>query len=308
MKHSFTKINTFVAVVELGSIKAASEKLDLDPSTVSRQLSTLEAELDVLLIRRSTRKLNITRVGRKIFEHYKTVLEQLQQVEEACEGAHRQNDIFITMPGGYGHYAVMPLIQDYLAAEPHVRIHVDWSDERRDMIAGGIDVGIRGGHLPSDKVVAVALAELKLSFIASPKVLKRHGGPETFEDLNCFPWIKLNAPGKSKLPPLRNGYQLNTDLVTNIPLTVSNQEAAIEAVMRGLGIAVVERVAVAEQLDRGELVELFADTIHPVGYYWLYIPEGRRIQPHIRAFYHYLIEHLREQAITQGQGSLSNTR
>lgn len=308
MKHSFTKINTFVAVVELGSIKAASEKLDLDPSTVSRQLSTLEAELDVLLIRRSTRKINITRVGRKIFEHYKTVLEQLQQVEEACKGADRQNDIFITMPSGYGHYAVMPLIQDYLAAESHVRIHVDWSDERRDMIAGGIDVGIRGGHLPSDKVVAVALSELKLSFIASPKVLKRHGGPKTFEDLNGFPWIKFNVPGKSKLPPLRNGYQINTDLVTNIPLTVSNQEAAIEAVVRGLGIAVVERVAVAEQLDRGELVELFAETIHPAGYYWLYIPEGRRIQPHIRAFYHYLIKHLREQSVTQGQGSLSNTR
>ncbi|MBB3061503.1 LysR family transcriptional regulator [Microbulbifer rhizosphaerae] len=294
MEHSFAKIKTFVAVVEFGSIKAASEKMDLDPSTVSRQLSGLERDLGLLLIRRSSRKLNITRVGHRIFEHYKAVLDQLKQVDEICQGAERQNDIYMTMPCSFGNCAVMPLMQEYIAQNPHIRVHVDWSDEQRDLISDHIDVGIRGGFLQSDNLVAVKLEELKLSFVASPKVFQRHPPPDRFEDLVLLPWIKINAPGKSKLPPLQGGYSLNTSLICNTPLSVSGQEAAIEAATRGLGVAVVERVAVAQRLESGELVELFPESILPLGHYWLYVPEGRWMQPHVRAFTRYLIDNLRQ--------------
>lgn len=293
MEHSFAKIKTFVSVVELGSIKAASEKLDLDPSTVSRQLSTLESELGLLLVRRSSRKLSITRIGNRIFEHYKAALNELKHVEEACLGADLQNDIYLTMPASFGNFSVMPLVQEYIATHPHTRIHVDWSDEQRDLILDNIDIGIRGGHLQNDNMVAVKLSELNLSFVASPKVLMRHNSPSTFQDLVHLPWIKINSPGKTRLPPLKDGYALNTELITNIPLTVNSQDAAIEAVTRGLGIAVVERIALARQIKSGELVELFPGSILPMGYYWLYKPEGRWIQPHVREFSQYLIDHLR---------------
>ena len=292
-EHSISKIRTFLAVVKLGSIRAASESLDLDPSTVSRQLSSLENDLGVLLVRRSNRKLAITAIGQKISDHYSIVIQQLAEVDELTRTMDITKDIYMTIPAVFCNHVIMQYIQSYIAENPSVHIHIDWSDEKRNPIEAKIDLGIRGGYIDSDNIVAQKLTELKLAFIASPNMLKRYPPLNDFNDIEKLPWIKINQPGKDALPPLRKGYQLNIDEITNIPVSVNSQEAAIGAANSGLGIAIVERLAVKQAFDAGTLIELFPDTILPIGHYWLYKPDGRWLQPHVREFSDYLINNLR---------------
>ncbi len=295
MEHSISKIKIFTTIVERGSIKSASAQLNLDSSTVSRQLSSLENDLGLLLVRRSTRKLSVTAIGKQIFKYYKTVTEELKKVEKLCNMTDLPRDIHLTIPQIFGSYAVMPLIQDYIEQHPHIRIHVDWSDLRRDLVESNFDIGIRGEKLDSENIVALALSELKLCFIASPKLLKRYHPVKSFVDLVKLPWIRINFQNRpcSKLPPLKKGFHLNVNDITEVPLTVNSQEAAIKAVQSGIGITIVERVAVEAQIEQSKLLELFPDSIESLGYYWLYKPDGRWIQPHIREFSQHLIDKLR---------------
>ncbi len=292
-EHSVSKIKTFLAIVKHGSIRSASENLGLDPSTVSRQLSSLESDLGILLIRRSSRKLSVTAVGQKIAEHYGNAIDELKNVEELSRSMDIQKDIFMTIPTVFGNHMIMRFVEAYITENPDVRIHIDWSDEKRDPIESKIDLGIRGGYLDSDNVVAQQLSELKLAFIVSPKLLKRYPDVTEISHLEQLPWIKINQAGRDSLPPLRGNLSLNIDNITDVPLTVNSQQAAIDAATRGLGVVVVEKLAVLKAIEEGNLVELFPDSINSVGYYWLYKPDGRWLQPHVREFSDYLIHHLR---------------
>jgi len=175
----------FVKVVELGSFIAAAKALRLPKTTVSRKVQDLEARLGAQLLHRTTRKLGLTEAGNVYFEHSQRISRELAEAESAVgqlQGGPR-GWLRITAPYSIGITWIAPLLGEFHARHPEVRVEMVLNNESLDLISGEIDVALRIGKLPDSNLVARKLAQFRTQVYASPLYLQRHGEPLHPEDL-----------------------------------------------------------------------------------------------------------------------------
>jgi len=246
-----------VEAVDVGSLSAASRKMNVPLPTVSRKIADLESHLGARLLTRSTRKLTLTDTGAEYVSVAKRILEQVADAERTAAGEYSapRGELVITAPIVLGRLHVLPLVTEFLSRYPEINIRLMLSDRNTDLIDEHVDMAVRIGALPDSSMIATRLGAVRNVICASPSFLSFHGVPETPTALAALPCIShdfLAAP--SAAWPFRNpGAKVDTMAPISVRLAVTTAEAAIDAAMAGIGVTRLVSYQVAEAVAGGTL-------------------------------------------------------
>ena len=224
----------FLAVVDAGSLSAAGRRLAMPLATVSRKLAELEAHLGARLVNRSTRRLEITDAGRAYEQACRRILDDIDGAERAAAGEYdtTRGELAITAPIVFGRLHVLPVVNEFLRANPEVDVRLMLGDRIAHLLDEHVDVAARIGVLPDSRLNAMPLGTLRLVACASPAYLKAHGTPRTPADLEQHRCITFEAVFPS---PWR--FADGTTFTPARPRVVVNTaEAAVDAAIAGIGV------------------------------------------------------------------------
>ncbi len=287
----YEEMETFVRVVEAGSITKAASQLKIAKSAVSRRLKELEARLGVQLMTRTTRKLTLTDTGETLYKRFVVVLADWEEGETAASDAQAAlaGSIRIAAPLSFGVSHLGPAIIDFMREHPLVDFDIDFSDRKIDLIAEGMDLAIRIGDLPDSSLIARKIAALSTAAAASSAYLKEHGTPQSPDDLKTHKELRYgyrtNASWSYKTP---DGVEGKVEMSPRLRAT--NGEFLRDAAVAGEGVLIEPRFIIYENFRDGSLIEILP------GYKWQDItayavyPPTRHLSVRVRAFVNFLIE------------------
>src|SRR5437016_2327076 len=175
----------YVRVVEAGSLSAAATQLRISPAAVSRQIATLERELRVPLLRRTTRRMSVTPAGRSYYERALRVLREVDDAQAIGRTAATAGLLSASAPVTFGLACVVPQLSSFMTAHPGLRVDLRLEDRPIDLALEGVDLAVRVGGAPPDStdVIAHELMSFRRVLVAAPSYLKSHGAPGTPEAL-----------------------------------------------------------------------------------------------------------------------------
>ncbi len=273
----------FTRTVEAKSLSRAAAELRVPRATISRRLARLEERLGTRLLRRTTRSLVLTDTGEAFYRHARIVLDAVGDAEASVRrsGGAIRGDLRIAAPPMMSE-SFYELVCDFARRFPEVRLHVDVAAQPVDLRRGGYDVAIRASTETEPGLVARTLARVPLVAVASPSYLEEKGVPRSRKDLRdhrCL--MGFTAGGLPQTHwPVAGGGKLHVD-----GWFFSNEIALLgDAVMRGLGIAVLPLLIVRPFLESGELVQVLAGLVEAESRVLVVYPERELVPPQVRAF------------------------
>ena len=285
----------FVKVVEHGSFISAARALRVPKTTVSRKVQELETRLGTQLLHRTTRKLGLTEAGGVYFEHCQRIARSLDEAESAVgqlQGAPR-GWLRFTAPYSVGIMWIAPLLGEFHARHPQVRVESVLTNEPLDLIDKEIDVALRIGNLPDSSLVARRLAVFRTQVYASPLYLAREGEPQHPDDLQRHRTLamrKFHGNG-GYVWPLSDGSR-SIDFRVD-PILVANDPAALTgALLSGEGLMLASDVSVKAYAEAGHVQRVLAGWTGPELDFNAVFPRGRVQSPKVRAFVDFLVERL----------------
>jgi DNA-binding transcriptional LysR family regulator len=290
----FTRIKTFIKVVEAGSFSAAARD-ESSVSTVARQVKSLEDELGVRLLNRSTRRLALTDTGRRFFERVSAIDQELKKaksevssLEENIKGLLR-----IQLRVTAGTTIVVPALPKFLSQYPELELDISLTDERRDLIANNIDVAMWLGDLPNSQIVARRLSRSGRIVCASPAYFKKAGIPLKPEDLRRHTCLLFTAPSYGNLWNFtRDGHLEAVEVRGSIKS--DNGLVLLSSALAGLGVIIAHKWMVRKLMAQGRLTRVLSDyTVNPrTGDADLYavFPSSRGLSRKVRVFVDFLLE------------------
>ena len=288
----FAAIPVFVAVVENGGFSAASRRLGISKSAVSKRINQLENHLGVLLLHRTTRKINLTEAGERYYQHASQALSSASKAEDAVTElqGEPQGKLKVCSPMSFGRLHVAPLIPKFMQRYPKLQIDLMMDDRNIDLVADGIDVAIRSGNMPDSTLIARKLAPLRQVLCASPAYIDRYGMPDTPSELcerNC---ILFSYSSDANEWTLNNGDKSEAVLVSG-SYRVNNSEALLVALLEGVGIGRLPTFVAGPDLKAGNLVRIL-ETYHIQDHtFYAVFPERQYLPAKVRVFLDFAIEY-----------------
>jgi DNA-binding transcriptional LysR family regulator len=260
MKTTLDELLAFVSVVDSGSISAVAEHLAQTASGVSRALSRLEGKLDVTLLRRTTRRLELTEEGQAFLAQARKILEAVEDAEEQMK-VRRQKPagrLRVNAAAPFMLHAVVPLIAGFRAQYPEIQLELHSSDQIIDLLEQRTDVAIRIriGALRDSTLHARALGSNRLRILASPAYLEAHGTPHSVEALRDHSLLGFTQPDSLNQWPLR--HPLGDALAISPSLQASSGETLRQLALAGAGIVCLADFMTRADRARGELVQILA--------------------------------------------------
>lgn len=262
MKTTLDEMQVFVVVVECGSITAAADSLGQTVSAISRALGRLEEKLEVTLLRRTTRRLELTEEG-QVF------LAQAYKIINAVEAAEEQMQLRRNQPSGllrvnaaspFMLHVLVPLVRGFRAQFPEIELELNTNDQIIDLLEHRTDIAIRIGALTDSSLHARPLMMNRLRVLASPDYLRECGVPQSADELNAHRLLGFTRPDSLNAWPLRNAQ--GDRFVIAPSVRASSGETLRQLALAGEGIVCLADFMT--QLDRknGSLVQiLVADTL-----------------------------------------------
>lgn len=176
----------FMRVAETGSFVQAAETLSLPSSTVSSTIKNLEKYLQVRLLNRTTRRVNLTPEGLQYLGQCREILSLIEHAESSLTEAIKrpQGRLRVDMPSGIAHSIVMPNLRDFHQRYPDIYLMIGVSDRQVDLVQEGVDCVIRTGELNNSTLVARPLGRFRWVTCASPEYLHENGVPQSPEELS----------------------------------------------------------------------------------------------------------------------------
>lgn len=288
-------MSTFVAVVEAGSLSAATRRLNTPLATVSRRISDLESHLQAKLFNRSSRKLVLTDAGSSYVAACKRILGDVQEAERSASGEYAAptGELVITAPVGLGRIHVIPILADFLKAYPEIKARLTLNDRVQSLFEEQIDIGLRIGELPDSGMMAIRVGAVRRVVCASPGYLATHGTPRVPDDLtghDCITFAGFMSPD------VWTFFKDKTTVAVPVRarLVVGSAEAACDAARAGIGITTAFSYHFHAALERGALVTVlddFAPAALPVS---LVYTANRFLPIKVRAFLDFAAPRLKQ--------------
>ncbi|WP_186127340.1 LysR family transcriptional regulator [Burkholderia gladioli] len=285
-------LRIFLATVDAGSFTGAADKLLLSKQFVSRRMAALEAALHVRLLNRNTRKLAVTESGQAFYLHAQRILAEVAQAEEAMSARRTElhGSLKISAPMSFGMSHLSPLLAEFLAAHPAVRLEVELSDRRVDLIGEGFDLALRIGQLADSTLVARTLGTLRMIACCSPAYRRSHGEPAAPAELHrhaCLLYGQESRDGwEFETPEGRRAYAVQGPLIAN------NGDVVRDAAIAGLGVAMLPQFIVGPAIASGALVTILAAHATPPLRLSAVYPQHRQGSTAIRTLFAFLEERL----------------
>ena len=280
---------SFVKVVEAGSMAAAARRLGCTRAQISKQISELEREFGVRLFERSTRRLSLTPSGEIFLQHAQRALEAIQNTEVALrnQGDAPRGVLRISTSITFGRMYVAPLLPRIVAKYPELSCELVLTDALVDLVEDNIDLALRLTKAPPEDAVARKLAHMKRVIVGTPAYFARHGVPRTPHDLVLHPCFTNMVADENRVWRLvdRNGEEISVPVASKFQF--NNIDCILAAVLSGHGLAMLPTYLCGPELTRGNLQTLF-DDLEPLSsmgryLYACYTPSRVRV-PKVRAF------------------------
>lgn len=287
----------FTRVVEAQSFAGAAKGLSLPRSTVSRAIQDLESLLNVRLLQRTTRTLQVTPNGSLYYDHCQLILSEIDNVEfELAETAlHVRGTLRIDMPASFARAIVLPAMRDFQARHPAIALVLTLGDRTIDLLEEGVDCVVRAGiPAPSALLVARPVGSFKWISCASPAYLARHGTPLVLDALAEHSIIEFHSgrtgratdwhmivDGKERTVPARGS------------LAVNDTDAYVNCALEGLGLIRIADYLAEPHIASGRLVAVLPELASPVVPLSVIYPQNRHLPSTVRTFVDWIAARLR---------------
>jgi len=278
-------VKIFIKVVEFKSFSETSRHLKIPKSTISRSVSTLEKELGVQLILRTTRQFSLTHQGerfyqdsKKIISDFDTTVSHMLKVKEGTHGKIR-----LTAPLDLGVSVLNPLIIEYSQQNPLVEFDLEYTDEVVNVVREGFDLALRIGPQKDSRLKTKKIGETSFCLVASPYFLQQQGQLLNFEQLQKCPYLhfgRLPSQGTLKFSTSKESF-----IIKNKPqITINHLQSLKDMTLASKGFSMLPDFFVKNDLQRGTLVQLLKSyKTHSVGISWV-MPEHKENSVVIRNF------------------------
>jgi DNA-binding transcriptional LysR family regulator len=283
-------LREFAAVVEHGSFTAAADALNVSTSFVSREVKRLEERLNARLLHRTTRKIQLTDMGRIYYDRGREIQGLLDSLESDMADLQdrAQGLIRITAPGLYADRYVAPALAEFTDKYPEVSIELDTSMRVVDIIGDGFDIAVRMSALDDSTLIARKIAPRRIIVCASPAYLNRNGRPMNPEDLNSLNCLTF--------PDMSWRFQF-PDGVRSVKVqgswSTDNGRALVVAAERGLGVIRLTDYYMAPQLKRGDLEIVLEEFEVKDAATWIIFPAREHLPTRVRFLIEFLAERLK---------------
>ena len=247
----------FCKVVETGSFTKAAESFSVPASSLSRRIADLEKSLGANLLKRTTRVVQVTEIGKAYYEQVQDVLAQLAFSDESVRAyqASPTGTLRISTMVTFGEEILMPLLDEFKHLDPEIILDVSFSDELSTLSRDEVDIAIRGGYAPNERVQAVRLMDNEFIPVASPDYLVSNGTPKKATDLRTHHGLFFRTPhGPSPWLCEQDGQWLD---VSGKIFSISNNATwLLRQVALGHGICMAPRWLLKQDLKSGVVQEL----------------------------------------------------
>ncbi|CAB3957941.1 HTH-type transcriptional regulator DmlR [Achromobacter insolitus] len=257
MKTTLDELQAFVAVVDTGSITAASELLGLTISATSRTLGRLEEKLQTTLLRRTTRRLELTEEGATFLQSARAIIASVDEAEEqmAARRMRPAGRLRVDAATPFMLHVLVPLIAGFRERYPEVELELNSNEGIIDLIEKRTDVAFRIGVLKDSTLHARPVGSSQVRVLASPAYLKRRGTPSDTEQLAKHALLGFTQPETLNDWPLRDA--AGNILRIQPTIASSSGETLRHMALAGLGIVCLSDFMTREDRKDGKLVQLF---------------------------------------------------
>ncbi|HQU63139.1 MAG: LysR family transcriptional regulator [Nitrosomonas sp.] len=288
----FENMDTFIRVVETGSISAAADALGIAKSAVSRRLKELEAHLDAELFHRTTRRMNLTDTGRTFYHQSIRILADVLEAELAVSQAHGtlKGSLKVAVPSSFGVLHLGPAINDFLQQHPQIEFDLDFNDRQVDLMLEGFDLAIRIANLPDSSLIARRIAPVQHVFCASPDYLEKHGAPQTPAELSNHQCLVYNLLQDYQHWTLIDRNNQERKIKIHPRIKASAGEFLRDAAVNSQGIVYLPTFIVYREIETGALIPVLRDMrARQINAYAIY-PHTRHLSLRVRAFVDFLVQ------------------
>lgn len=263
MRYELNDLETFLAVLELGTVTAAAARLNLSKSVISKRISDLETALGAALFRRNAGRITPTEAAERLAERLRPALAELVAATEGAawdmDGvAPLRGSLNIAAPMSFGILHLGPIIARFATMNPELEISADYDDRTRDLAREGFDIAVRIGVMRDNALMQRKLCEDESLVCASPAYLERMGRPQTLADLRDHQVIRYSHMINSQLWQFRDQGRLVSPAVQG-RLTLNNGEAIRDMAIEGLGLAMLPGFIAGPAIASGRLERVLAD-------------------------------------------------
>jgi DNA-binding transcriptional LysR family regulator len=289
--NKLASMEMFVRVVESGSFVAAAEASQVSATMVAKHIRTIEQRLGARLLHRTTRRQQLSDVGRLYYERCKHVLAEVELAEASASElqASPKGQLRLIAPVSFGSHSLVPALSAYMALYPEVGIELTLDNRRPNLLDKGFELGIHIGEINEPGVVARPLRPYRRVLAAAPSYLARHGQPEHPEQLSEHACLGLSYWRRYDYWRLIGpaGETRNVNVQTRF---TANQGNALRiAALRGVGIVLQPEVVLADDLAAGRLLPVLPEwSLMPSPMYLIY-PQDLRPTAKLRSVIDFLL-------------------
>ncbi len=293
----------FITAARMGSFSAAARELDLSPQAVAASIARLESALGARLFNRTTRSIALTDEGQSFLSRAQVGLTALDEAAQSVRDHDRtpQGVVRVTTGAAFGRRYMLPLLPSFMKQYPGVRLELSMDDRKVDLVREGFDVAVRGGTIKDSSLITRRICGLATVCVASPAYLRKHGAPNTPDDLHAHRIIALRfASGASAPWAFRVKGSVKAFDAGTPTLVLSDTESVGDAAILGLGIARVSLHFAWPHLQAGRLkVVLLAFNDPGQREMVIHYPHREFVAPRVKAFVAYMLEAFSKDAALQ---------
>jgi DNA-binding transcriptional LysR family regulator len=298
----------FTQVVEHGGYARAARALEIPKSRLSRHVAALEARLNVRLVNRSTRRFAVTELGQDVYRHATAMLAEADAALETVEFARAEprGTLRVACPVAVAQWGLGAHLPEFLAKYPGVRLQLEVSNRRVDVVSEGFDLAVRVRSQPSgeDGLVMRSFGEAEELLVASPAYLAHAGRPAEPAELAEAKTLDYSPELGRHVWELR-GPGGRSERIEHTPRLACHDFVVLRAAaLAGSGIARLAESVVRADLAGGTLERVLPEWHTPQGIVHVVFPSRRGLLPAVRAFIDFLAERLTEQCRALGAARL----
>ncbi|MCY1193804.1 MAG: LysR family transcriptional regulator [Achromobacter veterisilvae] len=295
-------LTLLVEILDAGNLSEAARRLKMTRANVSYHLAQLERSVGMQLVRRTTRRVEPTEIGLKLYRHGRSIQDELAAARESVEtlGKTPQGKVRLSVPSGYGLFVMAPWLLEFKQAYPDIVLDVLFENSVDDLLRDEVDIAVRIMSEPPQNLVARELGQVRYVACASRAYAAARGLPQRPEDLARSPIVSAAVIGRPLRLSAYYGGQPRQHVVLE-PTVISRNYAFLrDAIRAGLGVGILPDYVVHEDLASGELLAALTQwrlSIFGRGMYMLYMPNRH----HPRAI-SMIIEFILERAQADHEG------
>jgi DNA-binding transcriptional LysR family regulator len=290
-------METFVQVVDAGSLSAAARQLKVGQSSVSKSVAQLEEWLGVRLLLRSTRSLTITEAGQRFYERAKRTIQEATDAEAAAResAAGLSGKLRVSASICFARIHILPRLPELLTSHPDLDLEIILDDRIVDLVKEGVDVALRTAPLTDGSLTTRKIAQSRRLVMASGAYLDSKGTPQSPSELARHQIVNLTRAPPNSSVTFRKG---SSEVAVTVggQLRVTTSEGLREAVLAGLGFAIVSEWLFTPEIITGAVRTVLDDWSLPVQDLAAVYATGRRPTAKAHAFVAFVERCLKEEA------------